>query len=105
MKPQIGETWEIKLPHKPKQIKILSSRFREWRPTSFLQADGRGALVWAFAYLRKSKGRYSAITERALLQYGKKIAKRPRCKCGKYPANDHDGVLICKQGHPIAAKE
>jgi hypothetical protein len=73
VRPRPGDTWEIKIPNRPKKVKRIGKINRIW----IRSKDGRGEFgnvrrIYIHWY-RLPKGRYSGITLKGLLKYGRLI--------------------------------
>jgi signal peptidase I len=64
--PRKGDTWEYKLPNKPKKVKVIDYIYKE-------QFGNK----WHFCvkWFRWPRGRYSALAVRTLLKYGRLISR------------------------------
>jgi len=73
VRPRPGDTWEIRRPNRPKIVKRIGKISRIW----IRSKDGRGEFGSVrriyIQWYRLPKGRYSGITLKGLLKYGRLI--------------------------------
>jgi hypothetical protein len=74
-RPKQGDEWEVKLPGKRKIVKIVGSVHRCWVQYwvgTISQQKRRPYVMWQ----RAPKGRYSGVTVKALIKYGKRLSTK-----------------------------
>jgi len=68
-RPQVGDEWEVRIPFERKKVKIVGA-------VTTIMSMRLGRRIPYVQWKRLPKGRYSGITLRGLLQYGKRLSTK-----------------------------